>query len=173
MGICLFRRRAIASLGIALLSGGILFAKDSNESRFKGKWVLDRGASTATFDIPENLTQEIKPKGSDLNIITTWREPQNGIAPLGLLGVMTTQYQIGLNGQETTNYVGPFKVVSKTTENGNQLVTDWTAADQNGKTVTGHWTRSVSDDGRQMTLEIQEQENGGPSNNAKLVFRKK
>ncbi len=173
MGMFLSRRGVIALLGIVSLSVGVLLAKDSNDSRFKGKWVLDRGASTATFDIPDNLMQEIKSKGSDLTIVTTWREPRNGIAPLGLLGVMTTQYQIGLNGQETTNYVGPFKVVSKTTENGNQLVTDWTAADQNGKIVTGHWTRTVSDDGRQMTLEIQEQETGGSNNSAKLVFRKK
>jgi hypothetical protein len=62
--------------------------------------------------------------------------------------------------------------VSKTTQSGNQLVTDWTAADQNGKTVSGHWTRTLSDDGNQMALEVQEEESG-KSNNARLVFRRK
>lgn len=163
------RRISKLLCAFAVLSGAVLFSKDSG---YKGKWVLDRGASTATFDIPDNLTQEIKPKGSDLTIVTTWKEPENGMAPLGLLGIMTTEAKFGLDGQECTNIIGPFKQVSKTTQSGNQLVTDWTAADQNGKTVSGHWTRTLSDDGNQMALEVQEEESG-KSNNARLVFRRK
>ena len=166
-GVC--RRISTLLFAFAVLFGGVLFSKDTG---FNGKWVLDRGASTATFDIPDNLTQEIKPKGSDLTIITTWKEPENGMAPLGLLGIMTTEFKCGTDGQENTNIIGPFKQVSKTTANGNQLVTEWTAGDQNGKTVTGHWTRTLSDDGNQMILEVQEQDSG-KSNNAHLVFRKK
>jgi len=165
---CVWRRISL-TIAFAILSAGVLFSRDSG---YKGKWVLDRGGSTATFDIPDNLTQEFKPKGSDLTIVTTWKEPETGIAPLGLLGIMTTEFKCGMSGQESTNIIGPFKQVSKTTQNGNQLVTEWTAADQNGNTITGHWTRTLSDDGNQMTLELQEQESG-KTNNGRLIFRRK
>ena len=165
----MLKRLSVAVTLCATIFSGFALAKDSG---FKGKWVLDKGSSTATEEIPDNLMQEIKPDGSDLTIITTWREPKSGIAPIALLGIMTTKLQLTANGQEQTNYIGPFKQVSKTTQNGNQMVTDWTAVDENGKTVSGHWTRTLSPDGRQMTLEVQEQD-GTQQHTAKLVFHRK
>ena len=138
---------------------------------FNGKWMLDKNASTASFDIPDNLMQQIKAKGSTLDILTTWREPANGIAPLGLLGVMTTNLKLNLKGQEDRNQIGPFNPVFKSTQNGNQIVTDYTAF-SNGQQVTGHWTRSLSGDAKQMTLEIT-QNTGAQNNQAKLVFQRK
>ena len=135
---------------------------------FAGKWVIDKGASTASFEIPDQLTQQIRNKGSELTILTTWREPQDGLAPLGLLGIMTTNLKLSLDGQDATNDIGPFKQVSKTTQNGNQLVTDYTAV-VNGEQVTGRWTRTLAADGKQMTLDI-DQKSGSKSNQAKLVF---
>jgi hypothetical protein len=145
-----------------------VLAKDDG---FNGKWVIDKNASTANFEIPGQLTQQIKTKGSDLMILTTWREPTNGIAPLGLLGVMTTNLKLNLNGQDATNNIGPFKQVSKTSHSANQMVTDYTAV-VNDDQVTGHWTRTLSGDGRQMTLEI-DQKSGSQNNQAKLVFHRK
>jgi hypothetical protein len=141
------------------------------DSGFNGRWLIDKKASTATFEIPDNLMQQIKTKGSDLMIQTTWREPQGGMAPLPLLGVMTTDLKLNLNGQDESNDIGPFKHVSKTTQNGNQMMTDYTAV-VNGDTVTGHWTRTLSDDGKQMTLEIN-QKSGSQTNQGKLVFNRK
>ncbi len=140
---------------------------------FNGKWIIDKNASTASFDIPEQLTQEIKTKGSNLMIQTTWKEPPNGIAPLGLLGIMTTNLRLNLGGQDETNEIGPFKQVSKTTMSGNQMMTDYNALGvENGQQISGHWTRTLSDDGKQMTLEIK-QSAGSKNNDAKLVFRRK
>lgn len=143
----------------------------SKDEGFNGKWMIDKQASTATFDIPDQLMQQIKQKGSDMNIMTTWKEPHGGIAPLGLLGVMTTNLKISVDGQESTNEIGPFKQVSKTTQSANQLKTVYTAV-VNGEHVTGNWTRTVSDDGKQMTLEI-DQKSATKTNQAKLVFRRK
>lgn len=150
----------------------VIAAPPDNDHPFNGKWNLDKSASTASEDIPDHVVQQIKQKGDELTIQTTWQEPQNGIAPLTLLGIMTTQLKLTTNGSESTNQIGPFKQVSKTTANGNQLVTDWTAL-VNGATVTGHWTRSLSDDGKGMTLDIKEQTSDGKSNEAHLVFKKK
>jgi hypothetical protein len=138
---------------------------------FAGKWVIDKGASTATFEIPDQLTEQIRTKGSDLTILATWREPHDGLAPLGLLGIMTTNLKLNLDGQDVTNDIGPFKQVSKTTQNGNQLITDYTAV-VNGEQVTGRWTRTLAEDGKQMTLDI-DQKSGSKSNQAKLVFHRK
>jgi hypothetical protein len=167
--MCVLKHLSVTAVLLALTVSGFVFARDTG---FKGKWILDKGASNATEEIPDNLVQEIKPDGSDVTIITTWREPKTGIAPIALLGIMTTKLQLRADGQEQTNYIGPFKQVSKTTQNGNQMVTEWTAVDQNGKTVSGHWTRTLSPDGQQMTLDVQEQDSG-QQHTAKLVFKRK
>jgi hypothetical protein len=158
------RATIIAALAVASIS-----AKDDG---FTGKWVIDKGSSTATADIPDNLTQQIKKKGNALEIETVWREPRNGMAPLALLGIMITNLKLGLDGQDTTNQIGPFKQISKTTEDGNRMVTDWTAV-VNGESIKGQWVRTLSSDGKHMTLDIQETTSGGQSNTGKLVFNRK
>lgn len=143
-----------------------IFGKDDG---FAGKWVLDKPASTATADIPDNMRQEIKKKGDGYAVETTWRELNTGMAPLVFLGIMTTQFKLG---PDVTNQVGPFMQASKTTENGRQLVTEWTAV-VNGQGVKGRWTRTLADDGKSMTLDIEESTDDGKSNTAKLVFKRK
>ncbi len=138
---------------------------------FNGKWMIDKSASTADFEIPDNLMQQIKTKGSDMSIQNTWKEPKNGIAPLPLLGIMTTNFTLNLDGKDQINEIGPFKQASKTTRSGNTLVTDYTAL-VNDENVTGHWVRSLSEDGKQMTLELT-QTSGAKNSKGKLVFRKK
>jgi hypothetical protein len=145
-----------------------VLAKDRG---FSGKWVIDKSASTASFEIPDNLTQQIKEKGSDVSILTTWREPGNGIAPLPLLGIMTTNLNLKVNGEDVINEIGPFKQASKTTQNGDQLVTEYTAL-VNGENVTGKWVRSLSSDGKQMTIDLTQQ-SGSKNSQGKLVFNRK
>lgn len=160
---------------LPLIAMATLFASPvlPKNDGFNGKWVIDKGASTASFDIPDQLTQEIKTKGSNLMVLTTWKEPSNGMAPLGLLGIMTTNLRLNLNDQDETNLIGPFKHVSKTKLTGNQLVTDYNAAStSDGEQVSGKWTRTLSDDGRTMTIEIT-QKSGAKNNEAKLVFHRK
>lgn len=154
---------------VTVLAAGLLAAKDDG---FGGKWVIDKNASTATATIPDNLTQQIRKKGSELQIESYWREPKGGLAPLALLGIMTTKLSLGLDGKETTNYIGPFKHFSTTTQNGNTLVTGWQAV-VNDQNVKGQWTRTLSEDGKMMTLDIQESTDDGKNNSGKLIFKKK
>ena len=156
---------AFAALGVAAIGT----AKDAG---FEGKWMVDKQASTANFDIPDNFMQQIKMKGENLTVQSTWREPKNGVAPLPLLGLMITDSKLTANGQEQRNQVGPFVQVSKTTITGNEIVTEYNAASEEGKNVSGRWVRTLSPDGRQMTLTISQTGNGAPSE-GRLVFNRK
>ncbi len=161
-------KRFVLISGLATLFALPVLPKDNG---FNGKWMIDKSASTASFDIPDNLMQQIKEKGSDISILSTWREPGNGIAPLPLLGVMTTNLNLKLSNEDAINEIGPFKQASRTTRNGNQLITEYTAL-VNGENVTGKWVRTLSADGKQMTLEITQQ-SGSKNNQGKLVFNRK
>ena len=75
------------------------------------------------------------------------------------------------NGQQQ-NAIGPFQMASKTTLSGKQMETEWTAMVK-GDQVQGHWTHTLSDDGKHMTLEIKESSTQGQSGQATLHFVKK
>ena len=138
---------------------------------FSGKWVLDRGAQLPQGG-PGNLESRIKQDNSGLTIESTFREPDNGIVPLVYLGVMTTKLRLSLDGTQQQNAIGPFQMASKTSMNGKQLETEWTAMVK-GDQVQGHWTHTLSDDGKHMTLEIKESSTQGQSGQATLHFVKK
>lgn len=155
--------------GVAALFAVSVPAKDNG---FEGRWVIDKSASTANFEIPDDLTQRIKVKGSDVSFQTTWREPKNGIAPLPLLGIMISDLKLAADGAEQRNQVGPFVQLTKTTIDGSQMVTEYTAASEEGKSVAGKWTRSLSQDGKEMILEIT-QNGSGQNAEGRLTFKRK
>jgi hypothetical protein len=141
---------------------------------FDGKWVLDKkAANTATVPPPDDLRQNIKASGGNISIDTTFKEPNNAITPLLYLGIMVTNLKLNADGSETVNQVGPFMQTSKTTVDGNKMDTEWIAKHTSGEVVNGHWTRTVSDDGKRMTLEIKESSTQGQSGSATLNFVKK
>jgi len=141
---------------------------------FDGKWVLDKHASnTGTEPPPGDLQQRIKTSGNNVVIESVFKEPQNGIAPLLYLGIMVTDMKLNSDGSEAVNQVGPFMQTSKTTIDGNKMDTQWVAKHTSGEVVNGHWTRTLSDDGKHMTLEIKESATQGQSGNATLNFVKK
>ena len=152
------------------LATSILQVQAKDEG-FSGKWVLDK-KSQLPGNAPNNLETRIKQDGSGITIESTFREPENGIVPLLYLGIMTTKLHLGTSGMEEQNTVGPFQMASKTTINGNQMDTDWTAMVK-GDQVQGHWTHKLSDDGRRMTLEIKESSTQGQNASATLYFVKK
>lgn len=156
---------AVAALACVLP----VWAKDGG---FDGKWIIDKQASTANFDIPDNFTEQIKMKGNELSVQSTWKEPKNGVAPLPLLGLMITESKLKADGAEQRNQVGPFVQITKTTINGKEMVTEYNAGSEEGKSVSGKWVRTLSDDGRQMTLVITQTGNGANSE-GRLVFRRK
>jgi hypothetical protein len=138
---------------------------------FSGRWVLDKGSQLPAGG-PGNLQTRIKQDNSGLTIESTFREPDNGIVPLVYLGVMTTKLRLSLDGSQQQNAIGPFQMASKTTLNGKQMETDWTAMVK-GDQVQGHWTHTLSDDGKHLTLEIKESSTQGQSGEATLHFVKK
>jgi hypothetical protein len=158
---------AVALIFLALPLG----AKDNKDAGFAGRWVMDSKGSTAPEGLT-NLEQRIKVSGSKVTIESKFPEPANGIIPLLYLGVMTTTLTLSTDGADAQNQVGPFQMGSKTTLNGNEMVTDWTA-EVKGDQVQGHWTRTLSDDGRQMVLKLQETSTKGQQGQAELHFNRK
>jgi hypothetical protein len=142
----------------------------SKDDGFSGKWVLDKNG--ASPDAPGNLETRIKPDGSGISIESTFKEPDNGIVPLVYLGIMTTRMHLSFDGSTQQNQIGPFQMASKTTVNGNTMDTEWTAAVKDDQ-VQGHWTHTISDDGKHMTLEIKENSTQGQTAQATLHFVKK
>jgi hypothetical protein len=161
-------KRFLITAAIALFLAGPGL---TNETGFDGTWVIDKDASKATFEIPASLTQKIRQDNDEMVIVTTWREPRDGVSPLPLLGVMVSELRLKTDGHEQRGQVGPFAQASKTTVNGGVAETEYTAA-VHGQTVNGHWKRTLSPDGRQMQLEIT-QSGSGQSAQGTLVFKRK
>jgi hypothetical protein len=162
--------RLVMALSIALLTfyTPAIQAKDEG---FNGKWVLEKG-SPRPGDAPNGLETKIKQDGSGVTIESTFKEPENGVVPLVYLGLMSTKVHLAASGQVEQNAIGPFQMASKTTVDGNQMETEWTAMVQ-GDQVQGHWTQRLSDDGKHMTWDIKESSTQGQHSEATLVFVRK
>ena len=142
-----------------------------NADSFSGKWVLDRH-SPRPGDAPNDLETKIKQDNSGLTIESNFKEPDNGVVPLLYLGVMTEKLHLTTDGREQQSQIGPFMAVFKSRLDGNKLTTEW-AAQIKGDQVQGHWTHTLSDDGKRMTLEIQEGSTQGQHSEITLYFVRK
>ena len=163
------KRLTIVTSIILATAAGFPLGADSNG--FDGKWVLDKNQSQGS-DLPLGLEQRIKQSGSGITIESRFNEPQNGVVPLVYLGIMTTTLKLDAGGQEVQNQIGPFQQASKTTVNGNQMETQWRALVKDDE-VTGHWVRTIADDGKSMQMSIQENSTQGQHGEATLRFVKK
>lgn len=160
-------------LTAVLLAASVLalHAKDVKDQGFSGKWVLDKH-SPRPGDAPNNMETKIKQDGSGVTIESTFKEPDNGVVPLVYLGIMTTKLHLNTDGQPQETIIGPFTMNIKSMMNGNQLLTDWTAQAKEDQ-VQGHWIHTLSDDGKHMTLQIQESSTQGQHADATLYFVRK
>jgi hypothetical protein len=141
---------------------------------FDGRWMLDKKAgNSSTAPMLDDLRQNIKASGSNISIDSTFKEPPSGVAPLLYLGIMVTNVQLNSSGSETVNQVGPFMQTLRTTIDGNKMDTEWVAKHTSGEVVKGHWTRTLSDDGKHLKLEIKESSSQGQSATATLNFVRK
>ena len=161
--------RSVFVFGLAV---GLCFAAGAKNTGFDGKWELDKSQSTATSGIPDGLQQQIKHKGSGVLIQSRWRELSNSIAPMVLLGVMVSELSLKTDGTSSTTQMGPFAASETTKEDGNNMTTSWQTT-VNGQAITGQWTRTLSEDGKSMTLNIQQTSSEGKPGSAKLVFKRK
>jgi hypothetical protein len=165
----MLRRRLVYCSLLFCLSLGAAYA--GTASTFAGKWELDK-SKTQAAGAPEDLKLEIKENGTKLKIQSKYREPKNNVYPLLWVGIMTYDLELGTDGSETTNHIGPFTHVSKTTIQGNKMVTDFVAQIDKGN-VTGQWVRTVSGDGREMTCQINTKASDGRQLNQTLIFKRK
>ena len=83
----------------------------------------------------------------------------------------SSKVMLSTDGSERQNQVGPFQMAAKTTVDGTTMKTDWTAVIQ-GKNVNGNWVRTLSDDGKRMTMQIHETTEG-QDRQATLQFKRK
>ena len=163
-------RNIVVNLTVFTFLALPLAAKDSDQG-FAGKWVLDKKSAKGP-QTPEDLRQDIRQQGVDITIQSKFKEPANGIAPLLFLGIMTSSLHLTTDGQTAQNQIGPFQQASKTTLDGRKMETDWNAM-VNGDEVKGHWTRTLSDDGKRLTLTIKESSTKGQSGEATVEFVRK
>lgn len=161
----------VLSLLLLIISVFEVTAVSAKDAGFAGRWVLD-GSGERSGEAPNNLEQRIKQDNSGVTIESTFKEPDNGVVPLLYLGVMTTKLHLSTNGETQQNQIGPFQMGSKTTINGNQMETEWTAMAKSDQ-VQGHWTHTLSSDGRHMTLAIKENSTQGQQAEATLHFVRK
>jgi hypothetical protein len=162
--------KTIRLLSFAFLIVTISARASSKDDGFTGRWVLDKDQPST--DAPGNLETRIKQDGTGITLESTFKEPDSGIVPLVYLGIMTTRMHLSFDGSTQQNQIGPFQMASKTTVNGNSMDTEWTAAVKEDQ-VQGHWTHTISDDGKHMTLEIKESSTQGQTAQAKLNFVRK
>jgi hypothetical protein len=147
----------------------VLFAGTSNG--FDGKWVLDKNKTHAT-GAPEDLQLEMKQNGSNLTIKSKYREPKSAVYPLLWVGIMTYELDLTTDGKEKVNQIGPFAHNSRTRIEGNKMITEFVASDGPGK-VDGQWIRTLSPDGKEMSLQVLANASDGRKLDQTLVFRRK
>ena len=164
-----------------LLLLAFLASAASKPEGFEGKWVLDKKKSSdAPPQAPQDLVQQIKMDGNNMIIKSKFAQPKNGIYPMLWVGIMTEELRLTTDGTEASKSIGPFELRAKTNQDGNALVTTWTANMENGLapgqetgSVEGQWLRTLSDDGRVMTLQIKGKCSDGRTLDTKLYFNRK
>ena len=152
----------------------------SKPQGFEGKWVLDKKKSPEAAQAPQELVQQIKLGGSNMIIKSKFAQPRNGIYPMLWVGIMTEELHLNTDGSEASKSIGPFQLRSKTQQDGDAIVTSWTANMENGMapgqeggSVEGQWLRSVSEDGRVMVLQVKGKCSDGRTLDTKLYFNRK
>ncbi|HYZ85127.1 MAG TPA: hypothetical protein VE621_12020 [Bryobacteraceae bacterium] len=164
-------QKSVVTLAFFSLLAGPSLAQAESVGRnpMEGKWVLDKGKSPSGKFAPGHFVQEIKTNGNEVTIESKYDEPKSGIYPLFWVGLMTNKLTLKTDGSEVLNQVGPYALVSKTTLEGNRMATQWTAKNDPGQ-VDGEWIRTLSDDGREMTMELKGKSSDGRTMDGKFVF---
>ena len=151
------------------MTASVLCAADSP---FEGKWKFD-GSQSNIAGAPDVREIEIKQDGNELVVKSKAKPPENGIYPLLWLGVGEFEVKMKNDGSQTTNLFGPYKMQSTTNVDGNKMTTQFVAANRAGEAVSGHWTRTVSPDGKQLTWQIDSKASDGRTLDKTLVFHRK
>ena len=161
------RRRYV----LPVLTIAVTTVLSGSTTGFEGKWVLDKSKPQATGG-PEDLEIEMKQNGPNLTIKSKYHEPKDAVYPLLWVGIMTYELNLTTDGAEKVNQIGPFAHNSRTRIDGNKMTTEFVASDGPGK-VDGQWIRTLSPDGKGMTLQVLVTSSDGRKLDQTLVFRRK
>jgi len=164
-------QRILVLFGAVWLTASVVVAKP--KTGFDGKWVVDQKASQAIPPPPRGLTQVIHVHRNNVQVSSTWKESDDGMSPLLYLGLMVTDLQLSTDGSPSKSTFGPFTQAAQTTVDGNQMTTEWSANSAEAGTARGKWIRTVSPDGKRLTLEINQTASDGQTRTGTLVFRRK
>ena len=163
----MFSRILLASVCLVAL----VAAKD--KTGIEGKWELDKSKTGSAIEGgPLDLETEIKQKGNSIVVASKYKEPANGVYPIAWIGIMAYEMKFNSDGSDTVTGLGPFQHKSKTTMNGSTMTTDWVAQTEVGNS-TGQWVRTVSPDGKEMTLQIKSKISDGRTVDKTLYFKRK
>lgn len=164
-------QRILVVTGVICLTAGLMIAKP--KTGFDGKWVVDSKACQATPPPPDRLTQVIHIHGDDVGVTSTWRESDSGMSPLLYLGLMVSELHLSTDGTPSKVTFGPYTQAARTTLDGSRMTTEWTANSAGSGAAHGEWIRTVSPDGKLMTLKISQTASDGERRVATLVFHRK
>lgn len=169
----MFRRNLLTfALCSTFIGASLLPAEALGGNGLEGKWVMDSKRIPSGTFAPAHLIQEIKMNGGQVIVESRYEEPKNGIYPIFWVGLMTQKLQLSTDGSEVMNQVGPYAHKSKTTLEGNKMVTEWVAVNDPGQ-VQGQWIRTLSGDGKEMTMNLKGKASDGRVIDATFVFVRK
>ncbi|MBC8167086.1 MAG: hypothetical protein H7Y20_14605 [Bryobacteraceae bacterium] len=150
----------------------VALAEDASANPFIGKWEIDT-KKTQAAGVPGDLKTEIRKSGDHAIVVKSrYQEPKTSVYPLLWVGVMAYELPLNTDGTERQNQIGTFMHVSKTTFDGNAMTTDWRATIEKGN-VEGKWIRTLSPDGKEMTLQIVAKASDGRQMDQKLIFKRR
>lgn len=147
---------------------------------FSGHWKLDKTRSTLPSHSPDDLVEVIDHRDPQLRVTTTSKDwsgdfTQNIEKPIALtlFSLTIPEWIATTDGVERSQKYGPDQLKSKTHWDGDRLITAWTLERDGKPEMTGEWVRSLSADGKTLTLNVQarDPERGGQGE-ANLVFVK-
>ena len=159
-------KRALVSVVFSAFCATQISAADA---LFNGTWVLDQH-SPRPGNAPNQIQTKISQKGANLTLESVFTEPKDRVLPMLYLGILGTRISLTANGAEQENMVGPYYLLTKTTIEGNQMLTDWIAT-MFGDELRGHWRHTLTDP-KHLVIEIQEISKQG-QRGATLYFTRK
>jgi hypothetical protein len=162
---------AVSAIGIIALGATLWkgWAQPPALPDLSGEWKLVSAAGTKP---PDGFVVQMNQSSATLRVTAHWTEPENGQYGLTLVGLIAPELTFFLDGREDLNQAGPFVLHSKTRWTGARLVTSWNTSQFLGVSFEGQWVRSISADGRELTLEIHANSSQGRRSDAVLKFRK-
>ena len=161
---------AVAAIGTVALAATLWKgrAQQSALPDFSGEWQLVSAAGTTP---PDGFVMQTNQSSRVLRVTTHWTEPENREYGLTLVGLITPELTLSMDGREDRNQAGPFVLHSRTRWNGTRLITSWHTSEFLGVTFEGQWVRSLSADGRETRL-VHANSSQGRHSDAVLKFRK-